>query len=475
MPKTHPLDYLFYPRSIAVVGVSTRPSDWGGGNMFLSMHQESGFAGPIYPVNPHAEEIMGLKCYPSLTAIPGSVDHVISSIPSTGVLQLVDDAVAKKVRCIHFFTAGFRETGEQDRAELERKVLEKARAAGIRLVGPNCMGLYCPASGLTFGPDFPKEPGDVAFISQSGLNGEDLVRHAALCGLRFSKAVSYGNAADLDESDFFEYCAADPETKIITAYIEGIKDGPRFRRALAAASAAKPVIVLKGGLTSAGSRAANSHTGSMAGSPQVWNALCRQTRVVSAESLEELVDMAITFSRLRRPAGRGIAVIGVGGGASVMIADRAEKMGLPLPEISDEVQAELRKFTPLAGTSIRNPLDTVALQDSEGLNKTVNIVARSPGIHAILILPRLDWGLDRTDDMEGFVKSNVDLMAESVSQSSVPVALAVRAPDDARSMAALELFYRFAAQAQVATYPDFPRALNAISKFIAWHEDRDDR
>lgn len=470
----HPLDFVFHPRSIAIVGVSSRPRDWGGGNMFLRMQLNAGFHGPVYPVNPNVDEVMGLKCYPSLTAIPGPVDHVISSIPASGVLDLMDDAAAKKVRCVHFFTAGFRETGDPERIELERKVLEKARAAGIRIVGPNCMGIYCPASGITFGMDFPKEPGDVAFISQSGLNGEDFIHHAAVLGVRFSKAVSYGNAVDLDESDFFEYCAADPETKIITAYIEGVKDGPRFRRALMAASAAKPVVILKGGLTSAGSRAADSHTGSLAGSPQVWDALCKQARVISAESLEELADLAVTFSRFRRPGGRGLAVIVVGGGASVMISDRAEKMGLPLPEMSEEVQAELRKFTPLAGTSIRNPLDTVALEDKDGLNQTVNIIARSPGIHSVLILPRLDWGIDRADDLEAFVKGNVDRFVESARQSTLPIALALRAPDDPKTMAALRLFFRFAAEARIATYPDFPRALNAIAKFIAWHEDRDD-
>ncbi len=470
--SVHPLDYLFYPRSVAVVGVSGKPRDWGGGNMFLKGLQEFGFPGPLYPVNPTVEEVLGLRCYPSLSAIPGPVDHVISAIPASGVAALMNDAATKGVRCIHFFTAGFRETGEQERIDLERAVLAKAKAAGIRLVGPNCMGLYCPAGGISFSGDFPKEPGGVAFISQSGLNSEDLVHNAGLRGVRFSKVISYGNATDLDESDFFEYCAADPETEIILAYIEGVKDGRRFQRALRAASAIKPTILLKGGLTNAGERATRSHTGSLAGSAQVWDGLCRQAGVVRVNGLEELVDMAVTFRFLKPPSGRGIAIIVVGGGSSVLAADRAEKLGLSVPLLSEDVQAKLRSFTPLAGTSIRNPLDTLALEDREGFHKTVEIVGGAPNIDCILILPRLDWWLDRVPDVDELVRATVLKMKEAADESPVPLALALRTPDNARTMKAFETFYQGCAEAGLAVYPDFERAFTAMARFAAWREAR---
>lgn len=474
MRKTdvHPLDYIFHPRSIAVVGVSGKPRDWGGGNMFLQGLQNFGFRGPLYPVNPNVEEVLGLRCYPSLSAIPGPVDHVISSIPAEGVPALMDDAATKGVHSVHFFTAGFRETGEQDRVDLERQVQGKAKAAGIRLIGPNCMGLYCPASGVTFGGDFPTEPGNVAFISQSGLNGEDLVHSAMVRGLRFSKVVSYGNATDLDESDFFEYCTADPDTEIILSYIEGVKDGRRFQRALRAAAAVKPTVILKGGLTGAGDRAALSHTGSLAGSPQIWEALCRQAGAVCAESLEELVDMGVAFRFLKPLKGRGVAIIVVGGGASVLAADAGERQGLRVPALSDDVQTQLRAFTPIAGTSIRNPLDTVALEDKDGLHKTVKIVGGAPGIDSILILPRLDWWLDRTPDVDGMVRGTVDKMKEAADDSPVPVALALRMPDNARIMGAFERFYEYSAEAGLAVFPDFERALVSISRYICWQEAR---
>ena len=474
MRKTdvHPLDYIFRPRSIAVIGVSGKPRDWGGGNMFLSALQKFGFPGPLYPVNPNVEEVLGLRCYPSLSAIPDPVDHVISSIPAMGVLSLMDDAAAKGVHSIHFFTAGFRETGEQDRIDLEREVHERAKVAGIRLIGPNCMGLYCPSSGVSFGGDFPKEPGNVAFISQSGLNSEDLVHSATLRGLRFSKVISYGNATDLDESDFFEYCTADPDTEIILAYIEGVKDGRRFQRALRAASAVKPVVILKGGLTDAGDRAARSHTGSLAGSPQIWEALCRQVGAVTVKTLEELVDMGVTFRFLKPLKERGVAIIVVGGGSSVLAADAAERVGLKIPPLSEDVQAQLRPFTPLAGTSLRNPLDTVALEDKDGLHKTVKIVGGSPDISSILILPRLDWWIDRVPDVDAMVRGTVAKMKEAADDSPVPVALALRVPETARIMGAFERFYECCAEAGLPVFPNFERALAAMSRFISWQEAR---
>jgi acyl-CoA synthetase (NDP forming) len=474
MNDTHPLDYIFHPRSIAVVGVSGKARDWGGGNMFLAGLQKFGFPGPLYPINPRVEEVLGLPCYPSLSAVPGPVDHVISSIPAEGVLPLMDDAAKKGVHSIHFFTAGFRETGEEDRVELERQVLAKAKAAGIRLIGPNCMGLYCPASGITFGGEFPKEPGNVAFISQSGLNGEDLVRSATLRGLRFSKVISYGNASDLDESDFFEYCTEDPETEIILSYIEGVKDGRRFKQALRAAAAAKPVVILKGGLTTAGDRAALSHTGSLAGSPQVWQALYRQMGAVRVESLEELVDMGVAFRFLKPPKGKGIAIIVVGGGSSVLAADAAERAGLKMPALSEEVQAQLRHFTPLAGTSIRNPLDTVALEDPEGLHMTVEIVGQAPGIDSILILPRLDWLLNRSPDVERLVRGTAVKMKECADKSPVPLSLALRVPENAQIMAAFELFYSCCTEMGLPVFPDFDRALNALSKYVCWREAQEE-
>jgi acyl-CoA synthetase (NDP forming) len=477
MPRTrakssHPLDFLFHPRSVAVAGVSAKQRDWGGGEMFVRALQIMKFAGPIYPVNPRAEEVMGLRCYPSVREIPGPVDFVISSIPAPAVPQLMDDAAAKGVRAIHFFTAGFRETGEKKLAELERQVLERARAAGIRLIGPNCMGLYCPSGGLSFNREFPVEPGPVAFVSQSGLNAEELVLYAKLRGIRFSKVISYGNATDIDESDLLEYCAGDPETEIVTCYIEGVKDGRRFLKALEAVSAVKPTIVLKGGLTGAGTRAAESHTGSLAGSAEVWEAACRQAGVVTVATLQELEDVVVTFRFLPKPAGRGVAIIGVGGGSSVLSADMAEHVGLEVPALSRRIQAQLREFTPLAGTSVRNPLDTVGMGPGGQLLKAVRLVAGSPDIHTFVMQSRIDWNPNAGQDVSNFLQQSVDILKESRDAAGKPIAVVVWSPLSIDTMSRIVEFQRAAAEAGLPVYWGVERALRSIAKFIDWHERR---
>jgi acyl-CoA synthetase (NDP forming) len=440
--------------------------------MFVRALQHMDFPGPIYPINPHAQEVLGLPCYASLLDVPGPVDHVISSIPASGVLELMDHAAAKGVHSVHFFTAGFRETGEEERVTLEQEILRRARGAGVRVIGPNCMGLYCPASKLAFDHECPRESGNVAFISQSGLNAEELIIYASLRGVRFSKVVSYGNAVDLDESDFLEYCAVDPETAVITTYIEGVKDGRRFLKALSAASAAKPIIVLKGGVTGAGSRAADSHTGSLAGSAQVWEAACRQAGALTVQTLAELEDMAVAFSFLRRPAGRGVAIMGIGGGSSVLSADAAERERLSVPALSEELQTQLRRFTPLAGTSVRNPLDTVGIRGREQFLEAVRIVASSPEIHLLLIQSRIDWTPGMGQDSVEFVAQGVEALEEAAEVAGKPVVAVIWPPTSVETMDRVLSFQDRCARAGLPVFWGVHRALHAVSRFLDWHEAR---
>jgi acyl-CoA synthetase (NDP forming) len=440
--------------------------------MFVRALQHMDFPGPIYPINPRAQEVLGLPCYPSLLDVPGPVDHVISSIPASGVLELVDHAAAKGVHSVHFFTAGFRETGEEERIALEEEILRRARAAGVRVIGPNCMGLYCPAARVAFNRECPKESGNVAFVSQSGLNAEELITYASLRGVRFSKVVSYGNAVDLDESDLLEYCAVDPETEIITTYIEGVKDGRRFLRALSAASAAKPTIVLKGGVTGAGSRAADSHTGSLAGSAQVWEAACRQAGAMTVQTLDEMEDMAVAFSFLRRPAGRGVAIMGVGGGSSVLAADAAEREGLSVPTLSEDLQSQLRQFTPVAGTSVRNPLDTVGIRARDQFLEAVRIAASSPDIHLLLIQSRIDWTPGPGQDAIEWAERGVEALEEAVKVAGKPVVAVIWPPTSVETMARLLAFQGRSARAGLPVFWGVHRALRAVARFLDWHEAR---
>jgi acyl-CoA synthetase (NDP forming) len=241
---------VFAPRSVAIVGASSNVDS--PGHDYVRALKVAGFRGPVYPINPRAPEIMGLTAYASLSAVPGDVDFVISCIPSDGVLALIDECRAKHVTALHLFTGRFSETGDPRAAQLERAVQHAATDAGVRIIGPNCMGVFDSASGLSFRPDLPTAAGDVAFISQSGNNSVELMLHGAARGLRFSKVVSYGNALDLTEADFLDFLADDAATNVVGAYIEGTRDGRRLLDALRRCAGAKPVVVLKGGRTGAG-------------------------------------------------------------------------------------------------------------------------------------------------------------------------------------------------------------------------------
>jgi acyl-CoA synthetase (NDP forming) len=478
------IDYIFHPRSVAVVGVS--PPQWGPagvGTGFILALQDLAFEGPIYPVNPHHQEILGLKCYPSLLDIPGPVDHVVFSVPTRAVPQVIEDCVAKAVKSIHFFTSGFSETGEAEAAELEQRIVARARGAGIRLIGPNCMGLYCPSGKIAFMPNSPVEPGPVGFLSQSGGNAGDVIFAAAPRGIRFSKIVSYGNAADVNECELLEYLAEDPETEIIIAYIEGVRDGRRFFRALRRASARKPVVVLKGGRTEAGGRAVFSHTASLAGSARVFDAVLRQAGAVRVDSLDELVDMAVAFRFVGPPAGRGVGVVGPGGGFSVFAADEVNEAGLDLPDLSPAVQEELRRFTPVAGTSVRNPVDTNIIMEPHKLTDTLRIVASDPGVDSVLFHIGFGWGAWRRGvqqntplpfDPAMVVKAMADSIVRAKEASVAPIMLVARAALDAGSQRFSLQFQEQCWRQGVGVFPTIPRACNAIAKMVRWLEVRQD-
>lgn len=460
------LDFLFHPRNVAIAGISSRSSAGMGGGGFLESIREMGFSGGLYPVNPKADTIQGLRAYPSLRDLPEPADYLISSVPAPVVPQLVEDAIATGVRVIHFFTAGFSETGDEERAELEQQVMERLRGAGIRVIGPNCMGLYVPSAGLSFMPGFPTEPGDTALISQSGANAGDFVRQAAARGVRFSKVVSYGNAADLKESDFFAYAADDPHTRAIFGYIEGVRDGRGFVEALKRAARRKPVVILKGGRTEAGTRAAASHTGSLAGSLAVFDALCRQAGALRAESLDELVDMAVAFRFLPPPAGRGVAVIAAGGGTSVLAADDIAAAGLLVPPLPPAIQEEFRAFVPVAGTSVRNPLDVATMFSAENFVTTLRLAAKAENIDVVLFHANLDWGGD--DHMAKRVQQTVANLARAREGSSKPIAVSVKPALTGPRMEHIGALVEACAAEGFAVFPGIDRAARAIAGLVRW-------
>ena len=389
--STNLIEEILHPNSIAVVG-ATQSRGFGGGG-FVESLIALGFNGKIYPVNPKYPEIMGLKAFPSLREIPGPVDYVISSIPAAAVLQMLKDASQKGVKTVHLFTARFSETGRPEGAELERKVSDLARELGIRLIGPNCMGIYYPAAGIGFHADFPKEPGAAGLVSQSGMLSRELIITSAQRGVFFSKVFSYGNAVDLNECDFLEYLAHDAETKVIMMYIEGVKDGRRFYNTLKQAASLKPVILLKGGMAQAGARATASHTASLAGSYHIWKAAALQAGAVPAESFEELIDLATSFYFLPPVKGRRAGVIGGTGGTSVLAADRCEQAGLEVMPLSAKFRQELKNSGISVWDWISNPVDlSIREDDSISAGLFLEMMARDPSFDVLLTLSGIAMG-----------------------------------------------------------------------------------
>ena len=468
---TPTLDEVFCPRGVAVVGASA--SNLSFAELVVHALKDAKFPA-IYPVNPKYKEVLGLACYASLTDIPGAVDHVIVNIPAESVLKLLDDCAAKRVRSVHFFTAGFGETGDAERAELERAMLVKAKAGGFRIIGPNCIGLYVPKSRLVNNLNSPLEPGPIAFISQSGGHAQNLPNYSLARGLRFSKVVSYGNALDVNESELLDYFSRDPETQIIGAYIEGVKDGKRFMRVLAETAARKPVVIYKGGRTEAGRRAAYGHTASMTSSVAIFDALCRQAKAIPVDDVEEMIDV-LTALRFVHPLPRdtGAALMGAGGGPSVLAGDEMEKEGLRMPCLSPAVQAELKQSLPVAGSIFINPLDTPNLTAPDAISKAMQVIGRVPEIHMLIyhlgFHPISHWGLGRLS-LENFVKPAIGVMKEAMRKTGKPVLLAMRPPQGLDGMTEFLAAQQGFVEAGFPVFYSMRQLARAMVRVIAWNQ-----
>ncbi len=341
-----------------------------GGGLFLKDLIASGFKGKLYPVNPRESEIMGLRCYSSVVDIPGEVDLAIITVPAGLVPQVIAECNQKGVRYAIVHSAGFSELGDEGE-KLEKEMIQSARQGDIRIIGPNCMGIFSPEAGInTIAPrvTFEKETGPVGFVGQSGWVVENVIEIGYERGLRFSKAVSIGNQSDLTSEDLLKYLADDDETKVIGFYIEGIKRGREFFQLVKQVSKQKPVVVWKSGSSEVGIRAAASHTGSLAGNNVIFDAVMKQSGVNIARNLDELIDLLVGFTCPVLPAGRKVGLLVESGGGAVAGADAAEALGLEVPTLSAEVQEELADR--LEGTippfsSPRNPVDLVWITSTD--------------------------------------------------------------------------------------------------------------
>ncbi len=347
------LDYIFEPRSIAVVGASDTFRKWG--YLMVERPLHTGFKGVIYPINRHKREILGLKAYPSVTDVPGNIDLAVMTTPTALVPGLLRECAQKGIKGAVVITAGFAEVGEEGR-KLEKEMIDVARESGIRLVGPNCMGIWSAAGHLSL--CFPQAPksGPMAFVSQSGTFGVALANVANQKGYGLSKFISIGNQADLEAADYIEYLAGDDETKVIILYLEGLKDGRRFFEVAKEAVKIKPIVLYKAGRSKAGARATMSHTASIAGSEAIFDSMCRQAGIIRVQEAFHLFEVAEALATLPLPSGNRVAILG-SGGQGVVGTDACSALGLELPELDPEISHTITSLLPAHAPPARNPID----------------------------------------------------------------------------------------------------------------------
>ena len=442
------LDPIFHPRSVALLGASNKEGKVA--RVLMDRFLEMGFQ-DLYPVNPRESEILGLRAYRRVTDIPGPVDLAIVLTPTDSAMQAVKDCAAKKVRAIVITTAGFAESGEEGK-EIQREMVRVARESGARIIGPNCVGIYCPASKLPFPLKAGNEAGSVGVVSQSGFFADFLTLTATGNGIKFSKAISCGNESDLNATDFLEYLGEDPDTKTIVAYVEGTKDGRRFFNVAREISKKKPIILWKGGLTGAGAKAAVSHTGSMAGSGPVWEGALRQAGVVRVNSFEEVLDCLYAFHFQPLPTGKRIGIISGPGGTAVSTTDVCLKLGLEVPRFSEKTTNRLREAMPPVGGSINNPVDLslASLVAPRVCKDAISIVAEDENIDMLLVVAVVGGEQLR------------DMIAEAIAGMKVrkPIVVTVMAG----TMESVARDFPLLLGSGISTYSDAARAAKALAK-----------
>ncbi len=377
------LDNFFNPKSVAIVGASRQKSKVG--YEILRSMIDAGFEGPIYPVNSQADEIEGLKCYPSLTAIGKAPELVVVVVPAKVVAAVMQECANIGVKAVIVITAGFKEVGEEGR-KLEQQVVQIARQAGIRVIGPNCLGIIVPSSKLnaSFGGTLPAV-GSTGYLSQSGALLAAILDMANANGIGFSKLVSIGNKADVDELDIIDALAEDKETKVIAGYLENITDGNAFVNHAERISQKKPILLMKAGVTAAGAKAASSHTGSLAGSETAYEAVFERAGVIRCLSLKAQFDFAQGFAYQPLPKGNSVAVITNAGGAGIMAADAIEKLNLTFAKLTDETKKRLAEKLPPAA-NLHNPIDVLGDALPDRYEFALGVALDDPNVDSVLIL-----------------------------------------------------------------------------------------
>lgn len=453
---------FFQPASVAVIGASRDPASIG--YRILNALIENPFQGALYPVNPKATMLAGLRVYSSVTAIAGPVDLAVITVPRDLVLGVVDECGQKGVRALVIITAGFAEVNAQGR-ELQVRIIEKARGYGMRIIGPNCLGILNtdPAVNLnaSFSPVYPPA-GKVAMSSQSGALGLAILAAARRMNLGLSTFVSIGNKADVSGNDLLQYWEVDTGTDVILLYLESFGNPRRFARIARRVSRSKPIVCVKAGRTTAGSRAAGSHTAALAASDVAVEALFRQTGVIRAETLEEMFDLAALLGSQPLPQGRRIGIVTNAGGPAILCTDACEAGGLQVPELGAATRAELATFLP-AAASLANPVDMIASAPPQHYQRTIATVLASPEIDALIVI-YIPVGLADTQTIGRAVLEGVS-QGRAAGGANKPVLACLMAEEGIRTQLTRE-------KERIPTYAFPEAAANVLTKAVRYSEDR---
>lgn len=455
---------IFFPKSIAVVGASS--DDTKTSTQYLRALVQSGFHGAVYAVNKSGSKSYGIDIYPDLKSIPGSVDYVIIAIPRNAVPQLLDDCAVKGVKTVQMFTAGYRESGTEEGLRLEKEIVQKARQGHFHIIGPNCIGVYNPSIRMPYGPmSKVGKPGSLGFISQSGGHGGRFIELASDRGINLSRLVSFGNGADLDCVDYLEYFAADPDTKIIGAYLEGVNRGQKFLELLKKITANKPVVIWKGGRTKAGAEAAASHTGALSSSYAVWKAAMIQSGVIAVESMEELTDTIMAIETITKPAGRKVAMVsglgGGGGGESVFGADAFISQGLEVLRFGDEIRRHLAALLPPAGTILRNPVDLGGnIPRPQVLEEIIRLILADDNVDILVVQEHLSRMMDKGKEQVSVINN---VLVNTWKSQDKPVVMVT--PGWAPTVAALEM-EKYLRDAGLPVYRSLETAARSIARIV---------
>ncbi len=452
------LEPVFYPQSIALIGISSDSVNVA--QMYLLSLRDAGFP-RVYPVNPRGGEIAGDRVYASVEDIPGDVDLAIVTVPRDSVVEVARRCARKRVKAMVLYTGGFGEMGPEGR-KLQEEIVEIAWSGGTRVIGPNCLGPYNPAARLVTQLILPRESGSVGVISHSGFLFYYLLLSVAETGLLPSRGVSCGSDSDLTCVDFLEYLGEDPETKVIVAYLEGIRDG-RLLQIGRDVSLRKPVIVLKGGDTEAGIKASASHTGTLAVPSVVWKSLCDQTGIVAVESFEQMMDTMRALHSLKPARGRRVGIIATPGGLAVTCADACSRAGLQVPQLAPETSARLAEIVEEVGTSVNNPADVGmvgALAPEHYLKEAIRIVGSDPGIDMLIVA---FTGPPYDDDEKD--RRTTEILFDQIAAVGKPTVICGAVP---KGWPRGE--FRFMTGASVPVYPDPRRAAQALAKLAGYSE-----